>query len=38
VRERSSRAGKMSIWEHLDELRSRVVKALLAFGVGTVIA
>ena len=31
-------AGKMSIWEHLDELRSRVVKALLAFGVGTVIA
>jgi sec-independent protein translocase protein TatC len=28
----------MSVWEHLDELRSRVVKALLALGAGTVVA
>jgi len=28
----------MSIWAHLDELRSRVVKALLALGAGTAVA
>lgn len=36
--EAPSPAAKMSIWEHLDELRSRVVKALLALGIGTGVA
>ncbi len=28
----------MSFWEHLDELRSRIVKVLLAFGLGAGVA
>jgi sec-independent protein translocase protein TatC len=31
-------AGKMSIWEHLDELRSRVIRALIAYLVGATVA
>jgi sec-independent protein translocase protein TatC len=30
----TAEAGKMTIWEHLDELRSRVIKALIAYVVG----
>lgn len=30
--------GKMTIWEHLDELRSRVIRALIAYVVGATVA
>jgi len=30
--------GKMTIWEHLDELRSRVVRALIAYVIGASVA
>lgn len=30
--------GKMSIWEHLDELRSRLVRAVIAYIIGASIA
>lgn len=29
---------KMTIWEHLGELRSRVVRAAIALGIGTIVA
>jgi sec-independent protein translocase protein TatC len=31
-------AGKMTIWEHLDELRSRLIRAVIAYLVGASIA
>lgn len=31
-------AGTMTFWEHLEELRFRIIKAMLAFGVGTGLA
>ena len=31
-------AGTMTFWEHLEELRSRMIRALLAFIVGAVVA
>jgi sec-independent protein translocase protein TatC len=31
-------AGKMTIWEHLDELRSRVVQCLIAYAIGATVA
>jgi sec-independent protein translocase protein TatC len=31
-------AGKMTIWEHLDELRSRVIRSLIAYVVGASVA
>jgi len=31
-------AGKMTIWEHLDELRGRVVKATIGVAVTTIVA
>jgi sec-independent protein translocase protein TatC len=31
-------AGKMSIWEHLDELRSRLIRAVITYVVGAAIA
>jgi sec-independent protein translocase protein TatC len=31
-------AGKMTIWEHLDELRSRVTRALISYLVGASVA
>jgi sec-independent protein translocase protein TatC len=31
-------AGKMTIWEHLDELRSRVVRCLIAYAFGATVA
>ena len=34
----AAEAGKMSIWEHLDELRSRLVKAIIAYIVGICIS
>jgi sec-independent protein translocase protein TatC len=34
----SEEAGTMTFWEHLDELRSRLVKALAAFALGAVVA
>jgi sec-independent protein translocase protein TatC len=30
--------GAMTFWEHLDELRARMIKALLAFLVGAIVA
>jgi len=30
----TAEAGKMSIWEHLDELRSRVIRALIGYLIG----
>src|SRR3954469_1729266 len=36
--ESSEEAGKMSFLEHLDELRRRIIYALLAVGVGFVLA
>jgi len=30
--------GKMTIWEHLDELRSRLVKAVIAYIIGASVA
>ena len=30
--------GKMTIWEHLDKLRSRVIRALIAYVVGATVA
>jgi sec-independent protein translocase protein TatC len=29
---------KMTIWEHLDELRSRLIKAIIAYGIGATVA
>ena len=37
-KEQEQEQGKMSIWEHLDELRSRLVKALIAYLVGATVA
>jgi sec-independent protein translocase protein TatC len=34
----AAEAGKMSIWEHLDELRSRVIRALIAYVIGVSLA
>ncbi|HMI89007.1 MAG TPA: twin-arginine translocase subunit TatC [Polyangiaceae bacterium] len=34
----AAQPGKMTIWEHLDELRSRVIRALIAYVVGASIA
>jgi len=34
----AAQAGKMTIWEHLDELRSRVVRSLIAYVIGATIA
>jgi sec-independent protein translocase protein TatC len=34
----AAQAGKMTIWEHLDELRSRVIRALIAYVVGASVA
>ena len=31
-------AGKMTIWEHLDELRSRVIRALIAYVIAATLA
>jgi sec-independent protein translocase protein TatC len=31
-------AGRMTLWEHLDELRARIVKALIAYAVGSAVA
>ena len=33
-----AQAGKMTIWEHLDELRSRVIRALIAYVIGASVA
>jgi sec-independent protein translocase protein TatC len=33
-----AQAAKMTIWEHLDELRSRVIRALIAYVVGACVA
>jgi sec-independent protein translocase protein TatC len=34
----AAQAGKMTIWEHLDELRSRVIRALIAYLIGASVA
>jgi sec-independent protein translocase protein TatC len=34
----SEEGGTMTFWEHLDELRSRLVKALVAFMIGGIVA
>jgi len=34
----AAQPGKMTIWEHLDELRSRVVRALIAYVIGASLA
>jgi sec-independent protein translocase protein TatC len=34
----SAEAGKMTIWEHLDELRSRVIRSLIAYVIAVSIA
>ena len=36
--EAGQEAGKMTIWEHLDELRSRVIRALVAYLFGAGVA
>ena len=33
-----SDAGKMSLWEHLDELRVRLVRAIIAYIIGASVA
>jgi sec-independent protein translocase protein TatC len=36
--ESTTAEGKMTIWEHLDELRSRLIRAILAYVVGASLA
>jgi sec-independent protein translocase protein TatC len=31
-------AGKMTIWQHLEELRSRLIRGILAYGAGVLVA
>jgi sec-independent protein translocase protein TatC len=38
MNEAGQEPGKMSIWEHLDELRSRVVRGLIAYAIGATVA
>jgi sec-independent protein translocase protein TatC len=38
MNEAGQEPGKMTIWEHLDELRSRVIRALIAYVVGATVA
>jgi sec-independent protein translocase protein TatC len=38
MNEAGQEPGKMTIWEHLDELRSRVVRALIAYVIGASVA
>ncbi len=38
AREEADEKGQMSFWEHLEELRSRLIKSILIVGAGFLIA